>query len=380
MLFPVTLQSVPRFGFQRAGADTAKRKASGLSLTIVVGGQFGSEGKGKTCSYLASETDLGIRSGGPNSGHTVSQDGAIYRLRQIPSTFVNPNCLLALAAGAVIGVDVLLEEVRMCEVADRLVIDPKAVVIDVDDIEKEAHLRDRIASCKTGTGSAIARKVMREPDIRLAESVPELQRFLGSVSDLANEHVDRGNRVLIEGNQGIGLSLHHGPFPYVTGRDTSPGTLCGEVGVSPLAVTDVLMVIRTFPIRVPGNSGPLPHEITWDDVTIESQSAEPISERTTVTQGLRRVARFSWDVIERSMRIGRPSQLALNFVDYLDARDFGRTHYDRLSERSRVFVEDLQSRLDAPIALLGTGPGVEQVVDLRSSWVSRPSPEARISI
>ena len=351
-----------------------------MSLTIVVGGQFGSEGKGKTCSYLASETDLGIRSGGPNSGHTVVQDESVYRLRQIPSTFVNPNCLLGVAAGAVIDVDVLLEEVQACGVADRLVLDPKAVVIDAGDIEKEAQLRDRIASCKTGTGAAMARKVMREPDIRLADSVPELQQYLGSVSDLANEHLDRGNRVLIEGNQGIGLSLHHGPFPYVTGRDTSPGTLCGEVGVSPLAVTDVLMVIRTFPIRVTGNSGPLPHEITWDDVTSESGSAEPITERTTVTQGVRRVARFSWDMVERSLRLGRPSQVALNFVDYLDAHDFGCTRYERLSECSRKFVEDIQSRLDAPISLIGTGPGIEQVVDLRSSLTSRALLDARISV
>lgn len=110
------------------------------------------------------------------------------------------------------------------------------------------------------------------------------------------------------------------------------------------------------------------------------EAPEPITERSTVTQGVRRVARFSWDMVERSLRIGRPSQVALNFVDYLDAHDFGCTRYERLSERSREFVEDLQSRLDAPISLLGTGPGIEHVVDLRPDTGSRALLDARIRV
>src|SRR5207247_2333364 len=143
-----------------------------------------------------------------------------------------------------------------------------------DDRDREAELRDRIGSCKTGTGSATARKVMREPSVRLAKSVPELRRYIRSVSELASEYANRGTRVLIEGTQGIGLSLHHGMFPYVTSRDTSPGTLCGEVGISPFLIDEIILVLRAFPIRVAGNSGPLEEEMSWREVSQESGRAE----------------------------------------------------------------------------------------------------------
>ncbi len=338
-----------------------------MSLTIVVGGQFGSEGKGKICSYLARETDLAIRAGGPNSGHTVHHQGKIYQLQQIPSTFINPASSLGIAAGAVIDLPILLREIELCDVSDRLSVDPAAMVIDQTDSAREADLKTRIGSTTSGTGAAIARKVLRGPDVRLAKDYPELRPYLKPVSELANASLDRGKRVLIEGSQGVGLSLHHGPYPYVTSRDTTPGALCSEVGVSPLLVTDVLMVLRTFPIRVSGNSGPLPDEIDWDTVTKESGSQKPLLERTTVTKHVRRVARFSWDVVEKSIQLARPTQIALNFVDYLDARNLGVTDYDALSRRSRAFIQQLNERLRVKISFLGTGPEVDSVVDLRPS-------------
>jgi adenylosuccinate synthase len=198
----------------------------------------------------------------------------------------------------------------------------------------------------------------------------ELRPFIGSVSRLANDYIDDGRKVLIEGSQGLGLSLHHGPFPYVTSRDTSPGALCGEVGVSPLLVTDVLLVLRTYPIRVTGNSGPLPGELSWEDVTNESGSDEPLVEYTTVTQGVRRVARFDWSVVEESVRIARPTQIVLNFVDYIEAKDFGLREEKCLSKASAAFVNEIERNLRTPVTLIGTGPGVDHVIDRVSSSLS----------
>lgn len=340
-----------------------------MSLTVVIGGQYGSEGKGKICSYLAQEADVAIRAGGPNSGHTVVSGGETFKLQQVPSTFLNADCSLAIAAGAVIDVEVLLSEIERCDVAGRLTIDPQAVVIDPDDTLAEAELHERIGSTNSGTGAAMARRVLRVPGIRLARNVPELGRFLGSVSRLANRYVDEGKAVLLEGSQGLGLSLHHGPFPYVTSRDTSPGTLCGEVGLSPLLVTDVILVLRTYPIRVAGNSGPLPNEVTWEEVTRASGSPIALVEHTTVTKSMRRVARFDWDVVEESVRIARPTQIVLNFIDYVDARTYGANDPELLSPTAAGFIDDMEERLDVPIALIGTGPEVEHVVDRRRpSW------------
>lgn len=347
-----------------------------MSLTVVVGGQFGSEGKGKICSYLADEADLAIRTGGPNSGHTVVCRDETFKLQQVPSTFLNPDCSLAIAAGAVIDVDVLLGEIERCDVAGRLTIDPQAVVIDPDDQLREDELHERIGSTKSGTGQAMARRVLRAPGIRLARDVPDLRLFLGSVSQLANQYIDEDRAVLLEGSQGLGLSLHHGPFPYVTSRDTSPGALCGEVGVSPLLVTDVILVLRTYPIRVAGTSGPLPNEITWEEVTRASGSATSIIEHTTVTKGMRRVGRFDWAVIEESLRVARPTQIVLNFVDYIDARSHGVSDYELLSPASVAFIEDLEERLDVPIGLIGTGPDVYHVIDRREASTIRLRAEA----
>jgi adenylosuccinate synthase len=344
-----------------------------MSVTVVVGGQYGSEGKGKVCSYLAKHSDLAVRSGGPNSGHTVVVQGETFKLRHVPSTFLNPDCRLALAAGTVIDADILVSEIERCGVADRLTVDPHAVVIDPDDSAKEGELGERIGSTMSGTGSAMARKVLRVSNIRLAKDVPELAPFLASVSSLTNEYVEHGARVLLEGSQGLGLSLHHGPFPYVTSRDTSPGTLCGEAGVSPLLVTDVILVLRTYPIRVAGNSGPLSNELAWEDVTRASGSAIPLAERTTVTNGLRRVGQFDWDVVRKSAILARPTQIALNFVDYIDANNYGASDAKLLSTAAANFVDCVERRLGRPVALLGTGPDVQHVIDRRSNIDSRPA-------
>ena len=153
-----------------------------MPVTVVVGGQFGSEGKGKTTNYLAgiSEAPLVVRCGGPNSGHTIYRAGKPLILRQVPCGVLNPSASLLIAAGAIIDEEVLQSEIVACELSpERLGIDSNAMVISADDKGREARtgLGDRISSTLTGTGAATARKVLREQGLRLARDLETLRAY-----------------------------------------------------------------------------------------------------------------------------------------------------------------------------------------------------------
>ena len=226
-------------------------------VTIVIGGQFGSEAKGKVISFLAEEFDLAVRTGSPNAGHTVFDGGEIYKLQQIPATFVNKKCLLFIGAGALINPDILKKEVDRTDTIKRLFIDPQTGIIEEKHLFQEGELVQKIGSTGKGCGAALADRIWRK-DFKLAKDV--LKDFqIANVAEMINQGIDEGKNLLVEGTQGFGLSLYHGIYPFVTSRDTNAANFLAEAGISPLLATDVILVIRTYPIMVSGNSGPLRH-------------------------------------------------------------------------------------------------------------------------
>lgn len=290
-----------------------------MSVTVIVGGQYGSEGKGKIAAYLASQFAMSIRTGGPNAGHKFIHAGAVYQLQTLPCALINPYCQLAVGAGGVIDLDILLREIEVFGIGPgRLVIDPQASVIHTDYIAQEVALVRSIGSTGKGVGIAVAEKISRSGKAILARDVPKLSSYLGDVALLARNICKQGKNVLLEGAQGFGLSLHHGQYPYVTSRDTTAASICGEAGIGVRDVEDVVLVVRTYPIRVGGNSGPLLDEIDWDFVTRASGSATPIIEYTTVTKRVRRVGRFDLNQVVRAAFINSATQIALTFADYID--------------------------------------------------------------
>ena len=349
-----------------------------MAVIVVAGGQYGSEGKGKLVSYLACATDgdvAVVRCGGSNAGHTACGHGMRRVLRQIPSGVVSPEAGLYMAAGMLLDLPILLDEIEYCDVSPaRLTIDRNAMVVSEADRVAEATtgLRDRIGSTLSGTGYATARKVLREPSVQLASAVPELRTYVGNVSRALNDQLDLGVTVIVEGTQGYGLSLHHADsYPYVTSRDTTASAFLSEVGLSPLSVKDVFLVMRTYPIRVAGHSGPMgATEISWNDVQRRSGYPTPLAEFTSVTRKLRRVAEFDWDLASEAVRLNRPTGLALHGVDYLNYHDYGRSRWDDLSLVSRHFVEELEDRLNVPVLFVFTGPNEGHIVDRRSAFSS----------
>jgi adenylosuccinate synthase len=335
-----------------------------MSATVIVGGQYGSEGKGKIAAYLAPRFQHSVRTGGPNAGHTVRSGSKAIVLRHLPCAVVAPEVKLYLGAGAVIDPAILVQEIANNEVGPgRLFIDRQAAIISEAHLASEVALVARIGSTGKGVGAAVAAKVLREPALQLARDIGALKPYLAGVSGLLGAALKGGESVLIEGTQGIGLSLHHGHFPHVTSRDVTAGSLCGEIGVGPTQVSSVIMVVRTYPIRVAGPSGPLEHEIDWQTVTAESGYAEPLVELTTVTQKVRRVARFDLQAVRRAAELTSASEIALTFADYLDASALNCREFDFLPKKIKEFVEQLEQGTGVPVSLIGTGADTASIIE-----------------
>ena len=185
-----------------------------MSVTVVVGGQFGSEGKGKICAHLAmtDNVDYMVRCGGPNSGHTVDVGGRRYQLHQVPAGFINSSTRLLIAPGALVNPSIFRAEVELCGLdKSRIGIDRNTGVIEDFDVdnEKSLNLGGRLGSTGTGVGSAVSRRVLRGADFCLAKDHPYLSKYTTSVRDELSSAVRHDESVVIEGTQGFGLSLYH---------------------------------------------------------------------------------------------------------------------------------------------------------------------------
>jgi adenylosuccinate synthase len=350
-----------------------------MSVWVVVGGQYGSEGKGKIAAFitLQEQIDICVRCGGPNSGHCfVDESGELRALRQIPTGYIRPGTRLLIPSGGLVDLEVLRRELDSLRLGpDRVGIDRRAMVVEPSDRQKESELglRQRLSSTLCGVGSAVSRRVLRGDDVRLAADAslgfPWLKPYLVDVSAEVNDGVDRGRKVLVEGTQGFGLSLYHSEvYPKTTSRDTSAAGCISECGISPRLVTDIVLVLRTFPIRVAGQqAGPMFNEIDWETVQRESGYPNPVAEYTTVTGKLRRVARFDFDLARRAVAVNRPTVLALDFLDYLDHRNRGAADPLALTESARVFLGNIEKRLGVHVGFAGVGPAISETIKIKTA-------------
>lgn len=325
-----------------------------MGVSIIVGGQFGSEGKGKVAHWFANQINAAavVRVGGINSGHTViDSKGECHIFRVLPTASIdNKKCILP--AGCYINLDILEQEIRQSGIERKnILIDPKAVIVSHQHAETEKSCDSllRIGSTLSGTGSAVSMRVNRSIDITFAKDVSSISDLLCDTSKYMRELLDRDEEIVIEGTQGFGLSNLHTPYyPYATSRDTSAAGFLSETGLSPLDVNNIIMVIRSFPIRVSGNSGPLPNEITWEAVTARSGQKRAIKEYTSVTNQLRRVASFDSEIVNRAIIANNPSIIVLNHLDYIGERNNTLIGKNRTS-----FIETVESQIMKKIDYVG---------------------------
>lgn len=328
-----------------------------MSVTIVFGGQFGSEGKGKVAHYFAKKekADYCIRVGGSNSGHTIYRDGQKMIFRILPTGVIENHVTAVLPAGSYINLSILKEEMQIAGLSnDRLLIDENAVIVSDDFIaaEKQEDLRKSIGSTESGTGAAVIARIERKKGLKLlARDFSELKTC--DTKKMLRNACNTGKNIIAEGTQGFGLSLLHAKeYPYVTSRDTSAAAILSECGLSPFDVKNIVMVIRAFPIRVSGDSGDLPNEIDWDILRDELGKTENMTEYTSCTNRVRRVARFDADVVMRSIICNKPNIIVLNHLDYLDNCVHDKTE---ISAPCKNFVSAVENQIAQTINYFGTG-------------------------
>lgn len=347
-------------------------------LSVVVGGQFGSEAKGACAAYLTKPENntpgqevVCVRVAGPNAGHTVVGRGPNgepdwkWALRTVPVAAVsNPDAMLVIAAGSEIDLDVLQKEVDELDaagynVSPRLLIDEQATVLTAEHQATEGarKMHEKIGSTGKGIGAARADRIMRTATLYKDE--PDWQMWQHDTTNFLRVALSTDAHVVIEGTQGYGLGLHAGHYPKCTSSDCRAVDFLAMAGISPwqLGVNlSVYVVARTYPIRVAGDSGPMRGETSWDALGFEP-------ELTTVTKKVRRVGTWDGDLVADAVKAngGMPTvKVVLSMVDY---------DYPHLANQSGEFslgdnkerelarrIMEIEKEVQAPVVLLGTGP------------------------
>lgn len=385
-------------------------------VAILVGGQWGSEGKGKIAHVLANDYNVHVRTGAPNAGHTIYHNGDKVVMQTLPCGWVNPQARLMVGAGGMIIPELFEKELKMIAKYDsnifgRVYVHPNAVIIEPKHVLAEygqvepcefAHkpmecpqwqdikkglpeivdpctkcdklgsndLWKKVGSTREGCGAALADKIWRgaspRGEVMLAKDCPVTQPYIMDTTAMVNHLIDEGYNVMLEGTQGSGLSLHHGTYPKTTSRDTNSGGWVSEAGISPLVVSDVFMAFRPYPIRVAGDSGPTGSaELTWAD--IEERAGVPVGslkEITTVTKRVRRVFEFAHEWFAKTCMINRPTGLGLCFADYLNTKDAKVNKRELLSKETLSFVEMIEDTYNVPVKWVSTGPMLEDTVKM----------------
>lgn len=353
-------------------------------VTALVGAQYGSEGKGVIAAHLAHSYDVHVRTGGPNAGHTFMWGGEKFVARGLPVGWINPKARLVIGPGAVLDPELLLEEIREVQshgydLRGRVVVDAKAHVVRPVQHEQEGGVGGRahreIGSTGEGVGLARMARVSRGVLVRdlawaraqtFAEWVDEqgdepddgVVVAVGDTVEMVNRWIDSGRSVLLEGTQGSGLSLTHGPWPFVTSADTNAATLAADAGIAP-ALVNTILVARTYPIRVAGNSGPLKHETSFETLGVQP-------EVTTVTKKVRRVGVWDDDLFARAVMLNRPVGVAITFLDYLDSRAAGAETWHQLSTFAQSWIRGIEERFGVPVLWVTAGPAGSEVIHVPS--------------
>lgn len=336
-----------------------------MANVVVVGSQWGDEGKGKIVDWLSTRADVVARfQGGHNAGHTLVVDGEVYKLSLLPSGVVRGGKLSVIGNGVVIDPTALLAEIaRIGEQGikvnpENLIIAENASLIlplhcDLDVAREQAAGKEKIGTTKRGIGPAYedkaARRAIRvidlaDPEVLLqrvqsllqhhnalrrgyeleevvAEELtdallamaPQILPFAGAVWKHLDNAVRADQKILFEGAQGAMLDVDHGTWPFVTSSNTIAGQAAGGTGIGPHRLNYVLGITKAYTTRV--GSGPFPTELDDD---VGQRLGERGAEFGTVTGRERRCGWFDAVMVKQAITIGGISGIALTKLDVLD--------------------------------------------------------------
>lgn len=332
-----------------------------MTATVVVGGFFGDEGKGKIISYLAIKDNpkIIVRGGaGPNAGHTIRDGDKTYKVRMLPSGFLNKTAKVMIGPGVVINPSVLLKEIQDFDASNRTFIDKHCGIIEESHLlrDSKGELKEKIGSTGSGTGPANADRAMRI--LKLAKDIDSLSSLIVDVPAEINTALSLNQNVLVEGTQGTFLSLWHGTYPFVTSKDVTASGICADVGLGPKKVDEVIVVFKAYVTRV--GTGPLNKELT-----LAEAESKGWSEFGTVTGRQRRAADFDFDLARRAIMLNSATQISITKLDVLFPNCAGKTSFEELSSDAKSFIKNIEEKLNTPVTIIGTGPNVHEIIDRR---------------
>ena len=339
-----------------------------MKNVVVVGSQWGDEGKGKIVDWLSSQADVVIRfQGGHNAGHTLVIDGVTYKLRLLPSGIVRKNKISIIGNGVVIDPWALLDEIK--EINSKGVnVDEKNLIIseaanlilpfhkEMDEIREDAAGNSKIGTTRRGIGPAyedkVGRRSIRVMDLASKENLnkrldnvlahhnairkglkkkiyekgvlieellkiaPKILKFSQPVWKKIDEFKQKNKKILFEGAQGILLDVDHGTYPFVTSSNTVASSAATGTGCGPNSINYVLGITKAYTTRV--GEGPFPTELK-DKVGEELGTRG--KEFGTVTSRKRRCGWFDGVLVRQTIKISGIDGIALTKLDVLDKLD-----------------------------------------------------------
>ena len=336
-----------------------------MKNVVVVGSQWGDEGKGKIVDWLSSEADVVVRfQGGHNAGHTLVIDGVTYKLRLLPSGIVRKNKISIIGNGVVVDPWALLDEIKEIkskgvEISEEnLILSESANLIlpfhkEMDEIREDAAGKAKIGTTRRGIGPAyedkVGRRSIRVMDLiseknldhrletvlmhhnairkglgkelfeknklkkELLEIAPQILKFSKPVWKKIDEFKNEGKKILFEGAQGILLDVDHGTYPFVTSSNTVASSAATGSGCGPNTIGYVLGITKAYTTRV--GEGPFPTEL-------KNETGEHLGkvgkEFGTVTSRKRRCGWFDGVLVRQTIKVSGINGIALTKLDVLD--------------------------------------------------------------
>ncbi len=339
-----------------------------MKNVVVVGSQWGDEGKGKIVDWLSSEADVVIRfQGGHNAGHTLVIDGITYKLRLLPSGIVRKNKISIIGNGVVVDPWAFLEEIKEIkskgvEISEKnLILSEAANLIlpfhrEMDEIREDTAGKAKIGTTRRGIGPAyedkVGRRSIRVMDLISEENLnhrletvlmhhnairkglgkkifqkdqlkkellriaPEILKYSQPVWKKIDEFKQKKKKILFEGAQGVLLDVDHGTYPFVTSSNTVASSAATGSGCGPNSINYVLGITKAYTTRV--GEGPFPTELTD---SIGEQLGQKGKEFGTVTSRKRRCGWFDGVLVRQTIKISGIDGIALTKLDVLDELD-----------------------------------------------------------
>ncbi len=339
-----------------------------MKNVVVVGSQWGDEGKGKIVDWLSSEADIVVRfQGGHNAGHTLVIDGVTYKLRLLPSGIVRKNKVSIIGNGVVVDPWALLDEIKEIQSKgikvdeNNLILSESANLIlpfhkEMDEIREDAAGKAKIGTTRRGIGPAyedkvgrrsirvmdlvsetnldhrletvlihhnairkgLGKKIFKKEQLKnnLLKIAPEILKFSKPVWKKIDEYKSKGKKILFEGAQGILLDVDHGTYPFVTSSNTVASSAATGTGCGTNTINYVLGITKAYTTRV--GEGPFPTELKDE---IGEKLGTRGKEFGTVTSRKRRCGWFDGVLVRQTIKISGINGIALTKLDVLDELD-----------------------------------------------------------